>query len=106
LAIRLDGRPNLIPYPKVGTTNSTVRIGVVRADGGGTRWMKVPGDPRDNYLARLDWLDAGTVAIQQLNWLQNQNDFYLAVARSGSVTRIFRDQSKAWVDLKSHALDI
>jgi dipeptidyl-peptidase 4 len=88
-----------IPYPKAGTTNSAVRIGVVRADGGATRWMKVPGDPRDNYLARLEWLDAGTVAIQQLNRLQNQNDFYLADARSGSVTRIFRDQSKAWVDL-------
>jgi dipeptidyl-peptidase-4 len=88
-----------IPYPKVGTTNSAVRIGVVRADGGATRWMKVPGDPRDNYLARLDWLDASTVAIQQLNRLQNQNDFYLADASSGSVTRVFRDQSKAWVNL-------
>ena len=88
-----------IPYPKVGTTNSAVRIGVVRADGGDTRWMKVPGDPRDNYLARLDWLDPGTVAIQQLNRLQNQNNFYLADARSGSVTRIFGDQSRAWVDL-------
>ena len=67
-----------IPYPKVGTTNSAVRIGVVPAAGGTTRWIKVPGDPRNNYLARLDWIDARTIAIQQLNRLQNQNDFYLA----------------------------
>ena len=88
-----------IPYPKVGTPNSAVRIGVVSAGGGSTKWMKVPGDPRNNYLARLEWLDDTTVAIQQLNRLQNQNDFYLADAESGEVTRAFRDSSKAWVEV-------
>ena len=34
-----------IPYPKVGTTNSAVRVGVVSADGGETKWMRAPGDP-------------------------------------------------------------
>jgi dipeptidyl-peptidase-4 len=43
-----------IPYPKVGTTNSAVRVGVVPAGGGETRWMKVPGDPREHYVARMD----------------------------------------------------
>jgi len=44
------------PYPKVGTTNSAVRVGVIAATGGATKWMSVPGDPRDIYLARMDWL--------------------------------------------------
>ncbi len=88
-----------IPYPKVGTTNSAVRVGVVAATGGPTRWMKVPGDPRDNYIARMDWIDAGAIAIQQLNRLQNQHDFYIATAGSGEVTRVFRDTSKGWVEL-------
>ncbi len=56
-----------IPYPKVGTRNSAVRIGVVGARGGKTRWMRAPGDPRKHYLARLDWVDGRTLAIQQLN---------------------------------------
>jgi dipeptidyl-peptidase 4 len=88
-----------IPYPKVGTTNSAVRIGVVEASGGSPKWMQVPGDPRENYLARLEWIDAGTVAIQQLNRLQNQNDFYLAEAATGKARRVFRDQSKSWVEV-------
>ena len=46
-----------IPYPKAGTTNSAVRIGVVSADGGQTTWMQMPGDSRQNYLSRLEWLD-------------------------------------------------
>ncbi len=88
-----------IPYPKAGTTNSAVRIGVVSAEGGQTTWMETPGDPRNTYLARLEWLDSGTLAIQQLNRLQNQNDFLIADAGTGKVTRVFRDQSKAWVDV-------
>ena len=86
-----------IPYPKAGTTNSAVRIGVVSADGGKTRWMKTPGDPRDGYLARLGWVDSGTVAIQQLNRLQNRHDLLLADVRTGDARRVFRDESKSWV---------
>ena len=88
-----------IPYPKVGTTNSAARIGVVRADGGKTTWVKAPGEPREHYLARLDWIDAQTVAIQQLNRLQNRNDYLLADASTGSVTRAFRDASSTWVEV-------
>lgn len=88
-----------IPYPKAGTTNSAVRIGVVSAGGGDTTWVKTEGDARDTYLARLNWIDAGTVSIQQLNRLQNRNDFLTADIKSGGVRRVFRDESKTWVDV-------
>jgi dipeptidyl-peptidase-4 len=89
-----------IPYPKAGTKNSAVRIGVVSADEPhAVRWLNTPGDPRDTYLARVDWLDADTVAVQQLNRLQNRNDLLLADARSGDVRRMFRDESKTWVEV-------
>jgi dipeptidyl-peptidase-4 len=88
-----------IPYPKVGTTNSAVRIGVVDVESRNTRWMKTPGDPRDTYLARVEWRDISTVAIQQLNRLQNQNDLLLADVRTGEVRRVFRDSSSTWVEL-------
>jgi len=88
-----------IPYPKVGTTNSAVRIGVVTVDGGETQWMQAPGDPREQYIARVDWVDANTVALQQLNRLQNRNDYLLADASRGSVTRAYRDESQTWVDV-------
>lgn len=89
-----------IPYPKVGSTNSAARIGVVSAEGGPTRWMRTPGDPRDTYLARLEWIDANTLAIQQLNRLQNRNTFLQAEARTGETRRLFEDESTAWVDVE------
>jgi dipeptidyl-peptidase-4 len=85
-------------YPKVGTTNSAVRVGVVEAGGGKTRWMRTEGDPRQTYIARVDWRDAGTLVLQQLDRLQQRNDVLLADARTGVVRRLFRDQLDSWVE--------
>ncbi|HMI50832.1 MAG TPA: S9 family peptidase [Candidatus Saccharimonadales bacterium] len=89
-----------IPYPEPGTPNSAVRIGVVSAGGGGTTWMRVPGDPSDNYIARMEWAgDSTTLVLQHLNRQQNTNDVLLADAKSGSVQQIYRDHDQAWVDV-------
>ena len=88
-----------IPYPKAGTANSAARVGVVSAEGGPTQWIKTEGDPRNTYLARIGWIDANTVSIQQLNRQQNRNDFLTADIKSGAVKRVFRDESKSWVDI-------
>src|SRR5262249_55641624 len=43
-----------VQYPKAGESNSAARIGVVPAIGGVVRWLRIPGDPRNNYLARME----------------------------------------------------
>ncbi|MGA2846357.1 MAG: S9 family peptidase [Candidatus Acidiferrales bacterium] len=89
-----------IAYPIPGTTNSSVRVGVVDVEGGATRWMQVPGDPRDNYIARMDWAgNSNELAIEHLNRLQNTNDVLLADRASGTVRSIFQDHDAAWVDV-------
>ena len=87
------------PYPKPGQTNSAVRIGVVSAKGGQTRWAKVPGDPRNIYIPRMDWAGNRELILQRLNRLQNTNDVLLANADTGDVRTMFRDQDAAWVDV-------
>ena len=43
-----------LPYPKVGTTNSAVRIGVTSSSRARTRWLDdLPGDPSQNYIPRF-----------------------------------------------------
>ncbi|MBY0503694.1 MAG: S9 family peptidase [Bryobacteraceae bacterium] len=98
--------PKLIPlpYPKAGTANSAVRLGVVAATGGKTRWLEIPGDPRENYLARMEW-GGDRLRVQQLNRLQNRVDLLSADPRTGRTQRVFRDEDQAWVDLhEAHAL--
>lgn len=89
-----------IPYPKVGQVLSAARIGVVSADGGETTWMKVPGDPRNNYIPRMEWADnSSQLLIQHQNRAQNENHVLLADASSGDVQEIFLDSDAAWVDV-------
>jgi dipeptidyl-peptidase 4 len=89
-----------IPYPQPGSPNSSVRVGVVPAIGGETRWMQVPGYPNDNYIARMEWAgDSDTLVLQHLNRLQNTNDVLLADARTGVVRSVHQDQDAAWVDV-------
>jgi dipeptidyl-peptidase-4 len=85
------------PYPKAGTKNPAVRVGVIGVAGGQPQWMQIPGDPRENYLFRMDWADERSVAVAQLNRRQNVATFYLGDASSGAAKVIFRDQDDAWV---------
>ena len=61
--------------------------------------MQVPGDPREHYIARMSWIDAETIAIQQLNRLQNRHDLLQADVRSGATRLVLRDESSTWVDV-------
>ena len=98
-----------IPYPQPGTTNSSVRVGVapsgvapieVGSNRGATKWMEVPGDPSDNYIARMEWTaDSKALVLQHLNRLQNIDDVLWADAASGQVRQIYREQDAAWVDV-------
>jgi dipeptidyl-peptidase-4 len=94
--------PKLIalPYPKVGTVNPAARIGVIPAAGGETVWMKTAGDPRNNYLVRMDFAASpNEIMIQQLNRLQNTNNVMMGNTVTGEVRTIFTETDKAWVDV-------
>jgi len=89
-----------VQYPKVGTTNSACKVGIVSLDNGKTTWMSVPGDPRNNYIARMEWAASSEeVLIQHLNRLQNTNELMLCNAGSGAVKTIYTDRDKAWVEV-------
>jgi len=93
-------QPIPFPYPKVGTTNSAVKIGVVSATGGETKWFDIPGDPRNNYLARMDFIpNSNEVMIQQLNRLQNTNMVWVGNTQTMQLTNILTDIDEAFLDI-------
>ena len=89
-----------IQYPKTGGINSACRVGVVRSSGGKTQWFDLPGDPRNHYIARMDWCPhSNEVIIQQLNRLQNTNRLFLADADSHKFKNILIERDSAWIDI-------
>ncbi|MFM9963647.1 MAG: DPP IV N-terminal domain-containing protein [Planctomycetaceae bacterium] len=92
-------KPIGIRYPKVGEQNSAARIGVVSVDGGEPKWLEVPGDSRNHYLAQLDWTpDGKQVALQQFNRLQNTNRVMLADPATGATRTILTETDPAWLE--------
>ena len=89
-----------IQYPVAGETNSAGRVGVVSAAGGITRWLQVPGDPRNNYIARMNWAgNSDEIILLQLNRRQNALNVSLGSARTGQVRTILNEKDDAWVDI-------
>lgn len=95
-----DIYPRIIqfPYPKPGTTNSAVRIGIVPVDGGETVWVKSAEPLREHYIPRMEWVDGSTLVVQNMNRLQNRNDVLLADVATGETRRILRDENTSWVE--------
>jgi dipeptidyl-peptidase-4 len=90
-----------IPYPKVGTTNPAAKIGVVSVLGGEPRFFNVPGDPRNNYLARMEFAASNDeLMIQQLNRLQNTNKVMLANIHNMDLKTILTETDKAFLDIQ------
>jgi len=97
--------PSLIPlpYPKVGTTNSAVKVGVIPASGGTTQWIPIPGDERNNYIPRMEFIpNSNELMIQQLNRLQNTNKLWIAEAGGSKLENILTDTDDAWVELQNN----
>ena len=87
------------PYPKAGTTNSAVKVGYVAASGGETTWIDLPGDPRQNYIMRMDFIpESNDLFIQQMNRPQNTNKVWIATIGGGAPKNILTETDAAWVE--------
>jgi len=98
-------QPIPLPYPKAGTINPAIKIGVVPSAGGESRWFKIPGDMRNNYLPRMDFIpNSSEVMIQQLNRLQNTNTVWLGDVNSMDIKTIYKDQDEAFLDIHDNIM--
>lgn len=88
-----------IPYPKTGTQNAAVRVGVINAGGGEIRWLETPGDLRNNYIVSVDWASPNEIYLQHFNRPQNTLQVLIADAKTGKSRSILTENDGAWVDL-------
>jgi dipeptidyl-peptidase-4 len=89
-----------IPYPKVGTTNSACRVGVIPAGGGETTWFEPEGDSRMNYIPKMGWAASpDEIWLIQLNRLQNTAHVMLGTLSNGTLRTVFTDSDEAWVEM-------
>ena len=92
-------RPIPLRYPKAGTANSRVRIGVIDLETGTTTWIDTGDDP-EAYLARMDFAASPTeLVIQRLNREQNRVDLLLADVTTGTTRTLITEAAPSWVEI-------
>ncbi len=91
-------------YPKAGSPNSIVKIGVVNLDDGKITFIDL-GKEIDIYIPRIYFTQRDNeLAIIRLNRLQNKLELLLADTRTGLSKVIYTDTDSCWVDVEN--LDI
>jgi dipeptidyl-peptidase-4 len=95
--------PFVVPveYPTVGQDPSPYKIGVIDLSTAATRWMDIPGDPRQTYLPRMEWADnSSELILQQLNRKQDDSKILLCDIGTGGTTALYEERDSAFIECK------
>ena len=85
-------------YPRAGTANAVVRLGVVPVTGGATVWI-----PWDNkaypYLGRVVWQKGGPLTLIVEHRVQTEAKYLAADPATGTTRLLWSESDSAWVTL-------
>ncbi|MDB5390113.1 MAG: Dipeptidyl peptidase, partial [Planctomycetaceae bacterium] len=96
--IHPERTPNIWPYPRTGTKNAAVRLGIVPAAGGETRWINWDRE-KYPYLAKVVWKDQGPLTILVQNRRQTEEILYRVDENTGALTELLKETDSAWINL-------
>ena len=89
-------------YPFAGGPNAKVRLGVVAASGGPTKWMDLgfgEGEDPNEYLARVHWMPDGALVAELQNREQTRLDIVRLDPKTGKRKLLFREKAETWINL-------
>lgn len=91
-------------YPRAGTENPSVRLGLRRLDSKQTRWIELPAsddfDSEDQYIGRVHWArDGRALYLQRLSRSQQHLALVRVDPQSGKATHLVHERDDAWLEL-------
>jgi len=89
------------PYPRPGTDNADVTLGIIPIQGGSTVWVDWDRE-RFPYLAKVVWPKNAPLTILVQNRRQTEQVLYAVDPYSGQTTELLREQDDAWLNLDGH----
>jgi len=91
-------------YPKAGEPNSRVKLGVIDLGSDRRTWLDA-GPDTGQYLARMEWVGADSLAVQRIPRHQTSVDVLLLSATSGRGRTVMTDRDSAYVDVRNGDLE-
>jgi dipeptidyl-peptidase-4 len=101
-AVNPSQAPDEFRYPRTGTENAKLRVGIVPVTGGATVWAEWDNKAFP-YLARVVWPKKGPLSLLVMNRAQTEERLLTVDPRSGATTVLLADQDKDWLELAPDA---
>lgn len=86
------------PYPRAGTPNADVRLGIVPVAGGDTVWVHWDRE-RYPYLATVRWQPGAPLTILVQNRTQTASVLLAVTPDSGATRTLLVERDEAWLEL-------
>lgn len=94
-----DQPPASFRYPRAGTPNARVRLGLIARDGGPTTWIRWDTQ-KYPYLARVAWKEAAAPMTLLVQTRQQLEEKLLSVdPRSGDTQELLTETDASWLNL-------
>lgn len=85
-------------YPRAGTQNARVRLGIIGVEGGPTNWVDWDGG-RHPYLASALWSEGAPLTILVQNRAQTEQALLAVDAETGYVETLLVERDEAWLNI-------
>ena len=99
--------PDANAYPKAGTTNATLRFGIVSSHGGATKWIDFD-NAKYAYVAQVTWQKNAPPTFYALDRPQRNGLLFTANPSTGKTTPLVEEHDDAWLNVDAscpHWLD-
>jgi len=91
--------PDEFKYPRAGTPNAVVDLGIVSVKGGAPRWVQWDL-ARYPYLAHVEWPKRGPLTLTVLDRPQTQLALIAVDPATGAVRELLQATDPAWVNVE------
>lgn len=87
-----------VRFARVGGAITTLRVGVVDAEGSQTRWLSIELPTEGFYLGQVSWAgNSRELLVEKLSRFRDKREFLIADVHTGAIRRIFKEYDPAWV---------
>jgi len=85
-------------FSRVSGPIPSIRVGVVDATGGSTRWVSISAPQEGYYLGQISWVGSSDeLMVEKFSRFRDKREFLMADLRTGSITSTFQESDTTWL---------
>jgi dipeptidyl-peptidase-4 len=92
-----DRPADRVPYPRAGTVNAVLRLGIVGVTSGATTWIEWDRE-KMSYVPAVTWTEGAPPCLIVTDRLQKNEALLVVDPKTGKTHEAMREHDEAWLD--------